>query len=221
MKPLSILAAAGIALAATAAAMAATITGSGKPATQEREARDFSGVAIAIPAQVELTQGATEGLRITADDNVLAQIESFVDRGVLRLRLREGTQVRRATIRVAVQARVLESIAIAGSGDVRAADLATPRLRLTIAGSGDAQLGGKADALEVRISGSGDVKAARLAAREARVSISGSGDATVWAREALQVRVAGSGDVGYYGDPMVRKSVSGAGSVRRLGATPG
>jgi hypothetical protein len=143
-----------------------------------------------------------------------------VERGVLRLKLREGVQLRKATIRVTVNARAVESIGISGSADVHAPALTTPRLGLRISGSGDMRIAGKADEVEVHISGSGDVKAAKLATERASVSISGSGEATVWAREALRVRVAGSGDVAYYGDPQVQKSVAGSGSVRRLGATP-
>ena len=209
-----------VAVLVAGAAVAATITASGKALTQERQARDFAALALAIPAQVEIVQGAQERLSITADDTVLPQIESVVERGTLRLRWREGTRVRNAKIRVSLQVKALESIVISGSGAVRAPALATPRLALHVTGSGEVQLGGKADALEVRISGSGDVRAGHLAAQRACVSISGSGDATVAPRETLRVRIAGSGDVGYYGDPRVEKSVSGSGSVRRLGATP-
>ena len=205
---------------AAAMAVAATLTGSGKIVTETRNPESFNGIAIAIPASVEVTQGSQQRLVITADDNVAPLIESVVERGVLKLRWRDNTQVRSATIRVTVQTRELQSIAIAGSGDVRAPAVSTPKLALNISGSGDVHLGGRADALEVKIMGSGDVKAARLATQRATVSISGSGDATVWASEALRVSVAGSGDVAYYGDPNVQKSVAGSGSVRRLGASP-
>ena len=213
------LAVAALGLCASAA-VAETISGSGRTVAQDRPARDFSGISIGIPARVEVVQGDSEGLRISADDNVLPVIESVVERGVLRLRLREGVRLREAKIRVAVNVRTLQSIGISGSADVHAPSLTAAKLGLSISGSGDMEVGGKADEVEVRISGSGDVKAAKLAAQRASVSISGSGDAIVWAREALRVRVAGSGDVAYYGDPQVRKSVAGSGSVRRLGATP-
>ena len=213
------LAVAALGLCASAA-VAETISGSGRTVAQDRPARDFSGISIGIPARVEVVQGSAEGVRISADDNVLPAIETVVERGVLRMRLREGVQLRKATIRVTVNARSVESIGISGSADVHAPSLTTARLGLSISGSGDMRVGGKADEVDVRISGSGDVKAAQLATQRASVSISGSGDATVWAREALRVRVAGSGDVAYYGDPQVQKSVAGSGSVRRLGATP-
>ena len=219
MKVLVRLLAASCALAAVAA-VAAAITGSGKAVTQSRQVHDFRGLGLSIPAIVEVTQGPHERLAITADDNVLPLIENVVEGGVLKLRLREGTRLQRATIRVSLQVKALESISISGSGEVRAPALSGENLRLDIAGSGDARLGGKAQALDVRISGSGNVDAAKLTAQRAAVSVSGSGDAVVSARESLNVRIAGSGDVRYYGDPRVQKSVAGSGSLRRLGAAP-
>lgn len=219
MKVMGRLVAAAFALAALAA-VAAAITGSGKAVTQSRQVKDFNGLGLSLPAIVEVGQGPHQRLTITADDNVLPLIESVVEGGVLKLRLREGTRLQRATIRVSLQVKALESISISGSGEVRAPALSGAKLRLEIAGSGDAHLGGKADAFDVRISGSGNVDAAKLAAQRAAVSLSGSGDAVVSARESLDVRIAGSGDVRYYGDPKVQKSVAGSGSLRRLGAAP-
>jgi hypothetical protein len=42
----------------------------------------------------------------------------------------------------------------------------------------------------------------------------------VWAKQSLHLSVAGSGDVAYYGDPQLSKSISGSGSVKRLGGAP-
>jgi hypothetical protein len=181
-------------------------------------------LARAVPGRVDLVQAGTESVSVTADDNVLPLIETVVEDGVLRIRFRgpDSRNVRiRTPIRIAVKARTVESIAVGGSGDVFASSLSGPALRVSVAGSGNVSLAGKAESLEARISGSGDVKAKGLDAARATVSISGSGDAVVVARSALRVQIAGSGDVAYYGDPALQKSVAGSGSVRRLGAAPG
>jgi hypothetical protein len=178
-------------------------------------------VALSIPARVDIVQGTTEGIRITADDNLLAHIESVVEGGTLKLRWRERSQsVRDAHIRVIVNVKALESLAVAGSGEIHAPSVNAKRFAVSVAGSGDVKLAGRAEALEVSISGSGDLDAGKLEAQRARVSIAGSGDATVWARAALQANVAGSGEIRYYGDPEIKRSLAGSGSVRRLGAAP-
>ena len=203
-------------------ALAETLSGSGRAVTQGREVRGFNSVELAIPGKMEIVQGDKEGLTITADDNLLPEIEATVERESLRIRFRKGVSVRtRTPIRIILHAKAMEAIAIAGSGDVLASSLSARDLAVRVSGSGDVQLGGKADSLKVRISGSGDVKAARLETQRAQVSIAGSGDVTVWARQALEASVAGSGDVRYYGDPTVARKIAGSGSVRRAGATPG
>ena len=208
-------------LLAAAAAQAVTLVGSGRSATEDRAASGFSGVALSLPARVELVQGGSESVRITADDNVLPQIESVVEGGVLKLRFRErGTSLTNARIRVIVNARTVESLAIAGAGDIHATALATRRLSVSVSGSGDVKMAGRADALEASIAGSGEIDASRLDTQRAKVSVAGSGDAVIWARQTLKVSVAGSGDIRYYGDPVVERSIVGSGSVRRLGAAP-
>jgi hypothetical protein len=221
MKSLPMLAAAAAAVL-TLAAQAETISGSGRAATQARQARGFDAVELAIPGKMEIVQGDREGVTITADDNVIAEIETLVERDSLRIRFRKGLDVRtRTPIRVTLHAKTLRAISLAGSGDVTAASLNARELALRISGSGDMQLGGKAESLQVRISGSGDVKAGSFETERAQVSIAGSGGVTLWAKQSLEVSVAGSGDVRYYGDPTVAKKIAGSGSVRRAGATPG
>lgn len=216
-------AAAAIASLGLAAAGAwSGITGSGRAMTQQREVSGFTGIALSLPGRLEIVQGAAEGVTITADDNVVPEIEAVVERGVLQLRFRQNTGVTtRTRIAITVKARSIESIAVAGSGDVIAPSLDSPELTVRLAGSGDVKVGGRAQSLQVRISGSGDVDAGRFDTQRAKVSVAGSGDATVWARKTLEVSVAGSGEVRYFGDPEVRKKVAGSGTVRRKGASPG
>jgi hypothetical protein len=216
-------AAAAIACLGLATAFAwSGITGSGRAITQQREVSGFKGIALSLPGRLEIVQGAAEGVTITADDNVVPEIETVVERGVLHVRLRKDTNVRtRTRISIKVRARAIHSIAVAGSGDVIAPSLDSPALTVRLAGSGDVKVGGRAESLQVRISGSGDVDAGRFDTQRAKVSVAGSGDATVWVRKTLEASVSGSGEVRYFGDPEVRKKVAGSGTVRRKGASPG
>jgi uncharacterized Zn-binding protein involved in type VI secretion len=208
-------------MTAAATALAATLTGSGRSVTEERAVAGYTGIALSIPGRVEVVQGATEGIRITADDNVLPEIESVVEGGILKLRFRKRlTSVNKARILVIVNAKTIESLAVAGSGDIHAPALTARRLAINIAGSGDVKVAGRAEALDGSIAGSGDLDAGKLDTQRVKVSVAGSGDAVVWARQALKVSVVGSGDIRYYGDPTVERSAVGSGSVRRLGAAP-
>lgn len=94
------------------------------------------GIALSLPGRVEVVQGATESIRITADDNVLPEIQSVVEGGILKLRFRDRfTSVTNARIRVIVNAKAIESLAIAGSGDIRY--YGDPLVERSLLGSGN------------------------------------------------------------------------------------
>lgn len=218
-----------------------TIAPSGKVVSETRNPQGFSGIAVAVPGTVVVRQGEPAAVAIEADDNLLSEIETVVERAVLRVRFKRNLAVAgHATIRLLVTSPAIESLAVAGGGDIVAESIRSPSLALSVAGSGDVRIArleaqslkasiagsgdiavaGRATEVSVKIAGSGDVKAGRLEGQRAQVSISGSGNASVWARDSLHASIAGSGNVRYYGDPAVTKKIAGAGSIQRLGREP-
>lgn len=218
-----------------------SVKGSGVVKTETRRVSGFTHISLSIPASAEVVQGSTEGVTVEGDDNIVPLIETVVEDGKLKIRFTEkNMSVSTKLLKVVVNAKTVEGLSVAGSGDLRAAKLQSANLKVSIAGSGDAHIthldadllkvsiagsgnfaaSGKAKTVETSIAGSGDLKIGKLEANTVKVSVAGSGDATVWAKEALKISVAGSGDVKYYGDAQVSKSVAGSGSVKRLGAAP-
>ncbi len=219
-----------------------SVSGSGVIKSETRDVSGFTGIALSLPGKVTITQGSKEGVTIEADDNFLPLIETVVERGTLRIRTTERDVSFKGKIKlnIAVNAITIDSLSVAGSGDIIADQLNSPKLKasvagsgdvnikaltsdtvtISIAGSGDLHLGGTANQLEGQIAGSGTVKADRLKTKDVRLKIAGSGDAAVWATDNLKVSVAGSGDIRYWGDAKVSQSVAGSGSIKRLGAAP-
>lgn len=218
------------------------LDGSGRAASEERPVSGFHGLAVSVPADVDLVQGDAEGVTLTADDNVLPKIRTFVDaQGVLEIRFPRGLDVRpRAPIRIAVRAKRVDSLSLAGRVNLQSARLRSERLKATLAGDAaialpdvrarelalrasghsHAMAGGTADVLDLGIAGAGEMNFARLDARQARVRIAGAAQVAAWVRERLDARITGSGAVRYFGDPRVAKRIAGSGRVERLGATP-
>lgn len=217
------------------------VAGSGQMTQVKRQVQGFKGIDLEVPATVEIIQGETEGVQITTDDNIAPLIEAVVEKEQLKIRLIERRGgIKPTSLKITVQARAIESLAIggtgsfvadklkatalstriAGAGDVRIRALDVDTLSLSISGSGDFTAGGRADTIRTSIAGSGDVKTAQLAAKNVKLDISGSGDAKVWASETLTISIAGSGDVGYYGAASVNQSVAGSGRIKKLGAAP-
>jgi hypothetical protein len=217
------------------------VQGNGKIVRQARNIGHFNGLAMALPGNVEIRTGNSEGLSIETDENLLPLIETVVEDGTLKIRSKRKVNIKTRTLKIVVQARELDRLALAGSGDIDADRVAGKRVRFDVGGSGSIKVGkAEGDAIDVNLGGSGDLKVIEGGARslsasiggsgtidmtrvrvdKASVTVAGSGDATLWVRDSLSMTVAGSGDVNYYGDPQVSKSVVGSGGARRLGAAP-
>jgi hypothetical protein len=217
------------------------VQGNGKIVKQNRDVGHFSALATSVGGSVEIRMGATESVSVESDDNIVPLIETVVEGGTLRIRpVRKDMHLDTRTMKIVVQVRTLDKIAVAGSGSVDAnqlrvenlavnvggsgsinlRDIQSESVTIALGGSGDLKASGNTERMQVSIGGSGRVQAERLAARTAAVSIGGSGQATVWAAKSLNLSVAGSGDIAYYGDPSVSKSVVGSGTIKRLGGSP-
>jgi hypothetical protein len=217
------------------------VKGNGNVKRQAREIGHFTGLAMALPGKVEVRNGAAEGITIEADDNLLPLIETVVEDGTLKIRNRNRTNIQTRNLKIVVQARELDRLALAGSGSIEADRVNGSKLSFDVGGSGTIKVGkaegqaisvnlggsgglkvedGSARSLSASIGGSGTVDMARVRVEKASVTVAGSGDATLWVRDNLSMTVAGSGDVNYYGDPQVSKSVVGSGNAHRLGAAP-
>jgi hypothetical protein len=217
------------------------VQGSGTIKSETRAVGHFNGVAMALPGNMELRIGNTESLTIETDDNLLPLIETVVEDGTLKIRTRNRVNIQTRNLKIVVQAREIERLALGGSGSIDADRIHGARVHLDLGGSGTIRVGkaeaesisislggngdlkmdeGSARSLSVSIGGSGKVDMPRVRVEKASVSVAGSGDTTLWVRDSLSLTVAGSGNVNYYGDPRVSSSVVGSGTTHRLGAAP-
>ena len=204
-------------IGAFALALAPLIVGA---AEQARSVGGFEAVAVRDAVTLVLKPAALESVHVSADETLLAQVETRVvtRRGVptLEVGLQRGARTfGRGTVSVTVGFAWLSALPVSGSGDVRGEGLASAALKVALSVSGSVRLAGRSDRLVVEIAGSGDVDTSALAADQVAVDIAGSGDARVDARKTLAVAIAGSGDVAYRGDAVVTSSIAGSGKVRR------
>jgi hypothetical protein len=217
------------------------VQGNGKIKRQAREIGHFTGVALSLPGEVEVRTGNSEGITIETDDNLLPLIETVVDDGTLKIRNKNHVNIKTRNLKIVVQTRGVDRLAMGGSGNIDADRVQGPRVQFDVGGSGTIKVGkaegesisislggsgdlkvgeGSARSLSATIGGSGTIDMTRVRLDKASVTLAGSGDATLWVRDSLDLSVAGSGDVNYYGDPRVSKTVVGSGGARRLGPAP-
>ena len=206
----------------------------------ERNVSGFKGISSSGSYDLKITMGNRESLRLEGDDDVIKEIETVVENGILKIRNRKHTnrswRMTRGKVTIYITAKALNSITLSGSGDISVkgtvkADQLTNTLSGsgsisltadaddyigTISGSGEIEVRGRTDKATIKIGGSGDFEGRDFKTSEAEVKISGSGNASITAEKNLNAAVSGSGNITYSGDPKVSKSKSGSGSISRL-----
>jgi putative autotransporter adhesin-like protein len=213
---------------------------SGKIITQTREVSDFLAVEINYPAQVFISQGNTESVKIEAEDNVLPGLQTEVRNGQLRIyyQAEQGKHVNpRKTVKITIVVKDLKDVEFNSAGELTVTGLKTDNLDVSLSGAGNLKLNnvlitklavnlsgagsmtasGTADDLQLDISGFGSFNGKELHGKTANVNLSGAGSATVWVDRELSADVSGLGSVNYYGTPSVTKRINGIGGVNHSG----
>lgn len=214
--------------------------GSGNVVMETREVSGFEAIDVNYPAEVTISQGTAESLKIEAEDNLLPLLKTEVRGGRLEIFYKRGPGKNiRATkpVRITIVVKDLNDVqfssagqltidrleadelevSLSGAGDVQLNQVQAGALYVNMSGAGSATASGSARNLIVNISGLGSFEGGELESQDARVAISGAGGATVWAERDLNVDLSGAGSVSYYGAASVSRNISGVGGVRHLG----
>ncbi len=181
--------------------------------TQTRDVDAFEAISMEGSVDIEATVGPSRSLEVEAAGKVIDDIETTVEGGTLHVRLDRGLHVNAGRMLVRVTVPQLNSVAVSGAGDARISDVDAESFSVSINGSGDVEVDGKAAALDVAVSGSGDVRARSLTASSATVSVRGSGDVTITAEDTATGTIQGSGDVTVHGGASCTIAVQGSGDV--------
>jgi hypothetical protein len=175
------------------------VYGSGRVVEEEREVSGFTGVEMATFGDLYIETGDEEKLRIEAEDNLIRYFEIGVIGDRLKIGQQMGVTLRPIRpVRFYLTVKELDTIALSGSGNIKAPDLAAERILVTITGSGDVKVEDlRADAINVRITGSGNLDIAGSEAREQKIAIYGSGDVKIGDLDVdkIGVQITGSGNL--------------------------
>lgn len=192
------------------------VRGSGIVKTESREASEFSSISSKSVGRVTVQQTGKESLKITADDNILPLLESYVADNVLYLTIEKDASFNPTRpIEFVVEVKSLESLNIKGVGTVEVKDIQGKRLSISLDGVGSMTITGSVDVLELNLSGVGSFNGEQFKTKQATVRNSGVGSAVVNVSENLDATVSGVGSVEYIGSPQVRESGEGVGTVKK------
>lgn len=215
--------------------------------TEIREVSDFNQVTLTGFGELIITQGEKESLTIEASQEILDRIETKVEDGKLIIGFRWSwtdwigdilnTGFTGMRVKYDLTMRRLNSLAVLGAARVQVAEIETDHLELELRGAGEVNfeslnaeqlrvdlpgagkigVAGRVTEQKVTISGAGSYEAPKLESQKVVAKLQGLGSATVWAVEELDATIRGVGRVSYYGSPIVRKEITGPGTITSLG----
>ena len=188
------------------------IRGSGVRAEADRTVDEFRAIELEAHAVVQVRVGEAPAVHLAGDDNLLDEVETTVENGVLSIGLDRPASFQ-SGLELVISTPSLERFTIAGSGDVRIEGLAADQLKLAIEGSGALSAKGTTKSLIGSIAGSGELCLAELEAGEADLSIDGSGSMQVHVLRDLHYSIQGSGDIQYTGEPELGGRIEGSGNI--------
>jgi hypothetical protein len=212
------------------------IAGEGEVVTRTLNIDEFSGFTNAIAADVYLTQGDVQEVRIEAQENIIDNLElDRVSGGHWSIEFYRF--VRRAKpIKIYITVPYLDAARISGAGEVigksaftRLDDLDLSitgagnidlefeciNLDVKVTGAGSMDLVGSATNMNALISGAGDLIGFELQTERTEFKITGAGSGRLSVSDYLKATITGSGNLHYRGNPETDVHISGAGSVKK------
>jgi len=211
------------------------------PTDDERDVKDFNGVAAGGPIQVRISIGSTEGIRFEGDADAIATLITEVKGHVLIIRPQSSwsswsRKYRGKKITAYVSAKTIQSLTMSGSGSMRVdgkisgrslattlsgsgsitSEAAVDEFTGVISGSGNLNISGSAQKADIVLSGSGAFTRKGFTVDRLSSTVSGSGSVNITANDHLEAVISGSGSVNYSGNAHVEKRIVGSGSVRKI-----
>jgi hypothetical protein len=211
------------------------IRGNHRIATERRNTGSFTSIASYGSFVINVSFGAEPSLSITADENLLPYIRTYIKGRTLILETRDNRCIESSeAIVINVTTSEIDKlklsgsgiincdyintsiidIELSGSGLIKCESLNVSQVLAELSGSGIIELEGTAETADLTVSGSGVFKGIQLETEDCYASIPGSGIIYILVNHILDVNISGSGSVYYEGDPIIKKHITGSGNVR-------
>jgi putative autotransporter adhesin-like protein len=218
----------------TAGCEFAGIMGSGTLVTKDLPLQSFDKIEAGGAIHVDVTQGETYSVSVTADDNLWEYADVHIENNTLHLGLKDGSfgnthvsakivlphlagvdisGASSATLHGIDEPKDDLKIQVAGASKVEG-DVATKKLSLEVSGASSAGLKGRADVLAIDASGASHAELRDLTAGEVHVNASGASEVKINVSGKLDFDVSGASHLSYAGQPVLHSAqTSGASSV--------
>lgn len=211
--------------------------------TKNVAVKSFNEINVSSGIDLILTQGNSENLTITTDEEILKNVIVEQNGSSLKIKMKDGFSFSnffngsKGGIKVYVNYKTLNAINSSGGSDVitknqlktdrlsiRSSggsdinlDIICKDLNIESSGGSDVDLKGKAENMALNSSGGSDVNAFGLITQYAKVNSSGGSDVKIYVAKGLEASASGGSDILFKGDAALKKtSNSKSGDVKRV-----
>jgi RNA polymerase sigma factor (sigma-70 family) len=176
--------------------------------------KGFTAVSLTGAGKVVVKQTGKEAVSIQGDKDLVDASFAGVEDGTLVL-TGAGGDGAAAGVEFVVEVKELRGLTVTGAARMEVKHVDTRELTVTVGGTGDLLVSGKAEVLRLTVAGAGNFRGDGLATDRTTVEHWGLGKAVVNARKQLEVFILGSGSVEYVGSPEVSRTILGEGTVTK------
>jgi len=173
----------------------------------------FTKIENSTSIDVVVSENTSQEVQVSADDNIISEVKTVVEGGVLKVVLADGNYID-ITVNVVIGVPNVEGIENTGSGNITVSGFEDlPAFTIDNEGSGNITMNGSGNTLSIKNSGSGNYKGFGFTVADCSIANLGSGDCEINCTDALSGSNTGSGSIFYRGSPAIDISNTGSGQV--------
>jgi len=190
------------------------VKGSGNRVMQKREVGEFKSISAQGAFDIRVVCQKPVSLEMEGDDNIVPLISSEVSGGVLYLKnLRNYSTNEPITFKISVPN--LEGLSVSGAGKIDVSGLNSDRFEIDANGAPNIRVAGITKVVDIDSNGAAKIDTHKLQAGRAVVDSKGVNKIDIDVKDQLDVKISGPSTVTYAGDPVVNKTVNGAGKLEK------
>jgi hypothetical protein len=208
------------------------IRADGTRTTRTLDLPTIEAIVLQCSADVVITQGATQEVKVTGPQNIIGTLERDVNGRTWNIDY-DRCVLGDGNLKVFITVPRISAVRNTGSGNISTDKvLKVSNLEIRNTGSGDLTLDVEGESIDSRMTGSGDLNLLGFAnsifhestgsgqvdgfdfsVKRADLRATGSGGISLRVSDEVDVRLSGSGSFRYKGNPRINQSTSGSGRV--------
>ncbi len=190
------------------------VAGSGNRLKEKRTVANFTSISTEGAYEIEFVAQEPLSLEIEGDDNILPLITTEVTSNVLHIKSKESFSTRKP-VALRISAPGLEGVSASGAGRIEITGLKNEKFGMNVNGAPTVRVSGETKTLDLEANGAANIDTHKLRADRVTVEANGASKVEVQAALELDLNVNGPSRVTYHGNPRVKQTVSGPGSVTK------